>query len=640
MCGIAGIISLKTEGRVDPGAATRMAEVLAHRGPDGLGEYVDGQKSVALSFRRLSVIDLNTGMQPIANEDGSVHVVCNGEIYNFKSLRDGLSARGHRLTTAGDIEPIVHLYEQYGEKFLDHLDGFFALALYDERKMKVILAVDRMGKKPLYYTVVDGYLYFASELKSIVCVLPGLQIDKSALIDYLRFGYIPAPKTIFEQVKKILPGHRLDIPLNYHRGLLIPALPPPVRYYSPETVFFTGSYHAARSRLTTLLTDAVTKRMVADVPLGILLSGGLDSSIVTALASRHSSTPVKTFSVGFQSERYNELPLAGLVARKYKTDHTDLMVEPDLASMLDLVFSIYDEPFADSSAIPTYLICRRARKHVTVVLTGDGGDEAFYGYDRYRAMGLAKMMAQVRWGHKIIRSWFSPGSDLRSTQTRLWRFSQTLALSPAKQYSMLMRIFYEHQLDELAAPELKPFLALQPDFVTCTFDSFTEQPSSSAKANLCDFQTYLPGDLLVKIDRASMANSLEVRSPFLDRALLEFSKSLPGRYKMGLRKGKRILRDTFGHLLPPEILRAPKRGFGVPLGEWLRGPLESQMRSILGRNARIIQQNLINYETLNHLIDDHLAGHGDHSARLWSLMILEKFLSISDSARTVRPGNS
>ncbi|MFA5863712.1 MAG: asparagine synthase (glutamine-hydrolyzing) [Phycisphaerae bacterium] len=626
MCGIAGILALDANTAFDPLLARKMCDCLVHRGPDAYAEYADKTGLAILGFRRLSIIDLDTGMQPIANEDRSIHVVCNGEIYNFQSLRAELSRKGHQFTTVGDIEPVVHLYEEYGADFLNRLDGFFALALYDEKKQKLLLAVDRVGKKPIYYTTDGNCLYFASELKSIRSVLANLQIKKSSLIDYLRFGYIPAPDTAFAHVYKIPPGHKLEVHLDYQRRLKNPAVPPPTPYYHPRSSVFTENYGEAKSELTSLLTQAVSKRLIADVPLGILLSGGIDSSIVTALASMSSNIPIKTFSVGFKSELYNELPLAGLVAKKYHTDHTELIVEPEIEMMLDLVGSTYDEPFADSSAIPTYLICKRAAKFVRVVLTGDGGDEAFCGYDRYRAFAVTSLLGKLKIGKLFQWMISTPGQELRSTKTRLWRLFQTLSLPTAHQYSMMMRLFYEQQLSNLLGRQLKPELMGHPDFIAQTIDSFTHLTTPAQKANLCDYLTYLPGDLLVKIDRASMANSLETRAPLLDHALLEFAHSLPTHFKMNLYKGKTILRNTFSHLLPPELLTAPKRGFGVPLGQWLRGPLKNQMGQILNKNSQIVKGEFVDPSCLTKLSQEHLAGQFDHSARLWSLMVLEKFL--------------
>lgn len=625
MCGIAGIVSLDLNATVDAAVARRMGECLVHRGPDADAVYTDEKGLAALAFRRLSIIDLSTGMQPIGNEDKSIHVICNGEIYNFQSLREDLSKKGHRFTTAGDVEPIVHLYEAYGMRFLERLDGFFALALFDAKKRKLVLAIDRVGKKPLYYTVIDRAVYFASELKAIKAVLPNAHVNMPALADYLRFGYIPAPDTVFAGVMKLPPGHVLEINLDYQSRLQSAAVPPPVSYCPPKRARFAGSYEEAKAELTDLLTRAVGKRLIADVPLGILLSGGLDSAIVTALASRAASRPIKTFSVGFKSELYNELPLAGLVARKYRTEHTELVVTPDLESILGRVSTMYDEPFADSSAIPTALICRKAREHVTVVLTGDGGDEGFCGYDRYRGFALMRQFSRLGVGSVLRRLFPHPGPEQRSTRTRAWRFAQALSESPAKQYSMLMRIYYDEQLEALAGPELRAALAARPDFVAQMVDSFTDKAAAAEKANLCDYATYLPGDLLVKMDRASMASSLETRAPLLDHAVLEFAHALPLGYKMTRRRGKRILRDTFGHLLPPELLSAPKRGFGVPLGQWLRGPLKGQMTAILSDQSRIARSGLVAADRIAELCGQHLAGRFDHSARLWSLMVLEEF---------------
>jgi asparagine synthase (glutamine-hydrolysing) len=629
MCGIAGIISLDDRFSVDPQMVERMTQRLTHRGPDEGGLYADPTGRAVLGFRRLSIIDLATGRQPLANEDESIHLICNGEIYNFQSLRASLEREGHQFRTAGDIEPIVHLYEEHGSRFLDYLDGFFALAMFDARRRKLILAIDRVGKKPLYYAFQKGLLYFASELKAVTAIIPETSIDNTSLVDYLRLGYIPAPNTIYTGIQKLPPGHKLEIDLNYHSQLLNRDVPPPIRYYTPSPTAYEGTFDEAKSQLSDLLTRAVEKRLIADVPVGVLLSGGLDSAIVTALASKSASSPIKTFSVGFKNELYNELPLAKLVAERYKTDHTELMVEPDAEAALDLVANVYDEPFADSSAIPTYLVCQKARELVTVVLTGDGGDEAFAGYDRYRGFAITSFLSKLKMnpiGEFLSRFLTCPGPEQRSRRARAWRMIQALRVSPGMQYSLLMRLFYEDQLRRFVGPALREEFTRRPDLIAQCIDGSMAVKSPIEKANLCDVKTYLPGDLLVKMDRASMANSLEARSPMLDVAVLEFAHSLPIRFRCDRHQGKKILRSAFAPLLPPELLTAPKRGFGVPLADWLRGPLKSQMESILNPHSRLIQQGLFTPAALTRLQTEHHAGQFDHSARLWSLMVLEKFL--------------
>jgi asparagine synthase (glutamine-hydrolysing) len=623
MCGIAGIIVLNDHDIADAGLAERMADCLRHRGPDDEGLFISSDKRAALAFRRLAIIDLSTGRQPIANEDNTLHILCNGEIFNYKSLRTSLEKQNHHFTTAGDIEPILHLYEERGPQFLDALDGFFALAILDERAKKLTLAVDRYGKKPIYLGVQDGVLYFASELKAIKSVITKTCIDKNAVVDYLRFGYVPAPGTIYEKIYKLPPGHKLEIDLTR------PDLPSPTCYYRLAPDHFDGSYDHAKRILSDLFPQAVEKRLMADVPLGMLLSGGLDSSIITAIAARLVKGPIKTFSVGFKNDLYNELPLARLVASRYKTDHTEIMVSPDVEGLLELVLQIYDEPFADSSAIPTYLVCQKAREFVKVALTGDGGDEAFTGYDRYRGFAITSLLAKLKL--KPIGGFLSgfftwPGPEQRSKRARFWRMIRAMRFSQPMQYSFFMRLFYEYQLRSLAGPELKPILASHDDFVAQTLISLAEKNGAAEKANLTDIATYLPGDLLVKMDRASMAVSLETRSPMLDKAVMEFAHSLPRAYRCDRRHGKKILRDTFGELLPPELLRAPKRGFGVPMGEWLRTSLRGQMESILNPHCRLIQEGYFAQISLVRLQAEHLAGLFDHSARLWSLMVLETFL--------------
>ena len=634
MCGIAGIISLGSSIDKEIQLVAQMAELVKHRGPDEDGAYIDRDNGIALAFRRLSVIDIEKSSQPITNEDNSIKLICNGEIYNFRTLREKLINKEHRFKTAGDIEPIVHLYEQSSYDFVNQLDGFFSLAMFDANKDALILAVDRFGKKPLYYTIIDRCLYFASELKAIRPALRNIQLNKQSLIDYLRFGYIPAPETIFENVKKIPPGKMLVIRRGYYQELIECKTPPAVEYYGIDRAKYEGDdydYSSALRKVKELTYNAVEKRLVADVPVGILLSGGLDSSIITAIASRITGQRIKTFSVGFENKIYNELPLAKLTADRYNTEHTELMINisPDLDEMLESVVRIYDEPFADSSAIPMYKISQIASQYVKVALTGDGGDEAFMGYDRYRAFTITNALSKIGFRPigKIIEKFIPrPGSELRSRKTRFWRLNRALRFTPARQYSMFIRIFFEHHLENLLNDEMNKIRTERIDIVAQTLDGLCNIKSPALKANITDILTYLPGDLLVKADRASMANSLELRSPFLDYKLMEFCKSLKTSWHIDIFKGKKLMRDAFGELLADEILSAPKRGFGIPLGDWLRNELKGQMESILNKNCRLIESDLISNIQLVRIQAEHIAGMFDHSQRLWALMVLEKFL--------------
>jgi len=629
VCGIAGIISLRSGAEVDRRQLSRMTDRLAHRGPDDHGYYISPDRRIGFGFRRLSIIDPVGSNQPICNENETIWVIANGEIYNYKSLRDRLERLGHRFRTSGDIESIVHLYEQAGVDFLNQLDGFFGLALADLSARRVVLAVDRFGKKPIYYTLADGAVYFASELKAITTLGLGKALDPAAVIDFLRFGWIPAPRTVYQNIFKLVGGHFLHVHLDFHRELPLPPPMPAVRYYERSLSYFTGTYGRALDRCRSLLSEAVAKRLIADVPLGVLLSGGLDSSIVTALAAQASPEPVRTFTVGFESDLYDERPHAAMVARRFKTEHTELVLKPDVEGICELVVSTFDEPFADSSAIPTYLICRSAAEHVKVALTGDGGDEAFCGYDRYRAAAIGRFLALLGGGHvgslaaKLLPP---PGQELRSTRTRIWRLITALRYTPADRYSMFLRVFYEHQLASLLGPELKGTLGFVPDFVAQAFDGCTALKSVVMRANHADYVSYLPYDLLVKADRSSMANGLEIRSPFLDHRLVEFAASLPLRWRTGLRRGKRILRDAFRDLVPGEILRSAKAGFGVPVGTWLRGPMRPEMESKLSPKSRLVTLGFVDGAALVHLQREHLAGTFDHGQRLWALMVLEHFL--------------
>ncbi|MFO0838963.1 MAG: asparagine synthase (glutamine-hydrolyzing) [Phycisphaerae bacterium] len=620
MCGIAGVLNLSPDARLDAEALRRMAGQLVHRGPDAEGYYEDPQGRCGLAFRRLAVIDLQTGNQPVANEDGTVWVVLNGEIYNYRALRDELIARGHQLRSHSDTEVIVHLYEELGEECFQRLAGMFAIAIWDQTRARLVLARDRVGKKPLCYARLGGQLAFASELKAILAIRTAgaPRIDVQSLHRYLLFQYTPAPNSIYRDVRKVPPGSVVSFSAGDS------ADPTPRSFWRPPTpAEFSGTYEEALARLSELLTRAVEKRLIADVPLGAFLSGGLDSSIVVALMRRLGVSPLRTFSVGFADPRYDESSHARRVARHFQTEHHEQIVRPQAREVLDTLVFHYDEPFADSSAIPTYYVARHTRAHVTVALTGDGGDESFAGYDRYRAL---RLLARCDRFPAALRSAmtraaeFVPHARAKSFGNRLHRLLTPLALPPARRYLSWVSVFSPDQLLAGYRPQFREQLDFE-EPLRWFDETFAAAGDGGAhSAVLADFRGYLPYDLLTKVDIASMACSLECRSPFLDHELIEFALSLPLRWRMR----KRILRDFAAPLLPAEVLTRPKMGFGVPVGEWFRRELrELLVQNVLGPAS--LSRRLFNADWLERLAQDHLAARANHEHRLWALFMLERW---------------
>jgi asparagine synthase (glutamine-hydrolysing) len=621
MCGIAGILSLSSTQRVTLDSLRTMAAALVHRGPDDEGFHLDPLSRCGLAFRRLSIIDLATGAQPMSNESGDVWVIFNGEIYNFRELRDELVRRGHRFRTRADSEVIVHLYEEVGVDCFAKLAGMFAVALWDQRAGRLILARDRFGKKPLTYAIFDNRLYFASEAKAILS-LPDAprEIDSQSIHRYLIFQYIPAPHSIYRGFAKVPPGCSLAFDAAQSPQA------DPTRYWTlPTAGWFDGSYDDARARLGELLTQAVEKRLIADVPLGAFLSGGIDSSIVVGLMRRLGVSPLRTFSIGFADARYDESRFAREVASRFQTEHHEHIVTPQAREILDTLAYHYDEPFADSSAIPTFYLSRYTRQSVTVALTGDAGDECFAGYDRYRAAALS---ARFDWLPQLARSTLAAAGRLlphgrpKSMSNRAYRFLSALSQSPARRYLAWVCVFTPEQLDAGYRPEFRERLvAAQP---LAWFDALftTVAPPAAAQANVADVLAYLPYDLLTKVDIASMAAGLECRSPYLDHELVAFALSLPLDWKLDARGGKRILKDWAADLLPHEIIHRPKMGFGVPVGEWFRNELRNLLTERLTAPDALCSR-IFRRPWLNALLDEHLSGRATHEHRLWALLMLE-----------------
>ncbi|MBI2823383.1 MAG: asparagine synthase (glutamine-hydrolyzing) [Planctomycetia bacterium] len=630
MCGITGAVWTDPARAIEHETLVRMTDAVRHRGPDEEGSYasqVEAQRfpgmsvGVALGHRRLSIIDLAGGQQPMANEDQTVWIVFGGEIYNFRDLRRRLDGTGHRFRTHSDTETLVHLYEDEGVGFLEHVEGMFALAIWDARQAQLVLARDRLGKKPLVYRHETGRLLFASELKSLLEVpeVPR-DIDPSAVDEYLAYGYVPHPNTIFRGIRKLPPAHYAV----YRDGELSMGC-----YWRPDftrQIDRTAADYSAD--LKELLTAAVAKRLQSDVPLGAFLSGGIDSSIVVALMQQLSSERVKTFSIGFPVAAYDETSYAREVARHLGTEHHEERVEPDGVAILPKLVWHYDEPFSDSSAIPTYYVSQMTRRHVTVALSGDGGDELFAGYTRYLAVQMAagldrlppamrRVLAARLWQH------LPSGRRQSSLARRFKRFAEGLGQSPERRYFDWISTFNETQRATLYADD---FLAELPDsdpfdFLRTAFARMGERDPVTA-ASLVDLVTYLPCDLMTKVDIASMANSLECRAPFLDHHVVELAAAMPLALKLRRGRGKRILLETFGHLLPRSLLSRSKMGFGVPLAHWFRHELRDFARDVLLDSATL-GRGYFRPEAVERLVEDHCAGRFDHGYRLWSLLFFE-----------------
>ena len=591
-------------GAVNPDQLAVMSATLVHRGPDSDGTFADG--SAGLAARRLAIIDLATGDQPIANENGRVTVVQNGEIYNYRELRHELERVGHRFSTSGDTEVLVHLYEEHGERFAERLRGMFAVALWDSERNRLVLARDRFGIKPLYYREAGDELAFASELRA----LPRGEIDLDALEAFLSFNSVPGPLTIFRDVQKLQPGHVLTWE-NGRSELIQYARPAPVRASEVRGEEEAELVEELRARLR----DSVRAHLVSDVPVGVLLSGGIDSSMLAALAAEEASEPLRTFSIGFEERSFDELADARLVAERYGTQHRELVLRPDAALLLPALAEAFDEPFADSSALPTYLVSQLAAEDVKVALSGEGGDELFGGYYTYAADLLAQ---RTGWTAPLLRPLVErlPSSSARASfDYRAKRFVRAAHLPPLERHHGWKEIFSPDARAELTGRQsgFDPVELLRARFAE------TEGAELLARLQDVDLGTYLVDDLLVKTDRASMAHSLEARVPFLDPVVTNFALALPSRHKVrGLRK-KVLLRKAAAPLVPPELLRRRKRGFSIPAAAWLRGELEPFARDTLSAD-RLRSQGFFRPEAVTRLIDDHVAGREDLSRQLWGLL--------------------
>ncbi len=625
MCGIAGLFDLRGKRDFDRALVERMNQVQFHRGPDEGGTHFE--PGVALAHRRLSIIDLSTGQQPLFNEDGSVAVVFNGEIYNYQELVPELQALGHVFHTRSDTEVIVHAWEAWGEDCVQRFRGMFAFALFDRNRDTFFMARDRLGVKPLFYAELpDGTMAFGSELK-VLMQHPALdkRLDPHAVEEYFALGYVAEPRTIYEGARKLGPGELLTI----RRG---EALPVPRRFWDVRfTLDNPLSLQDATTELTARLQESIRLRMISEVPLGAFLSGGVDSSAVVALMAGLSDKPVNTCSIAFDDPAFNESEFADMVAQRYRTDHHVETVASDDFDLIDTLATLYDEPYADSSAMPTYRVCQLARKHVTVALSGDGGDESFAGYRRYRMhlmeeklrgimpLGmrqplfglLGRLYPKADWAPRVFRAKTTFQALARDS---VQAYFHSVSLLRDDMRTSLFSSDFRRQLGGYEAVEVFRRHAVQ---------AGTDDPL--ALVQYLDLKTYLVGDINTKVDRASMAHSLEVREPLMDHELVEWLATLPSGLKIDGQQGKYLFKKAMEPLLPNDVLYRPKMGFAVPLARWFRGPLKQKVRdAVLGET--LAASGIFQPAYLQHLVDTHQSGRRDYSTPLWTLLMFEAFL--------------
>ena len=621
MCGIAGFVGWRVDCSESERLLEQMCGAVAHRGPDNEGHF--SAPGVGLGMRRLSIIDVAGGMQPISNESGDVTIVFNGEIYNHRTLRRQLIDSGHQFATHSDTETIVHMYEEKGSGCVDDLRGMFGIALWDAQRQSLLLARDRLGIKPLYYWITDDGLAFCSELRSLLALdrFPR-DIDRLAVARYLALGYVPDPMSIFRGVRKLPPGHILT--WDARNGARVERYWNPVR---PENSALDET--EAVGELQRLLMEVVGSHLESEVPLGAFLSGGIDSSTVVACMARQMDRPVKTFSIGFEEAGFNEAPDAAIVAAALGTEHTEFIVRPDADRLIEDVARIFDEPFADSSALPTLLVSQLARQHVTVSLSGDGGDELFGGYTRYTDMSrrmelrpAALRRAVGAFARRMPHS--SPGRNrlLDLSRQRHGRYTTTMAAALPLQDGGFARA-------NLAAEAGDFEDLLRPLFEESAIRDFPTQMM------LADIMSYLPGDILTKVDRTTMATSLEARVPLLDHKLVEFAVSLPSGLKMRDGTGKWLLRRAVTDLVPPHVLQKPKKGFSLPIGRWFRGELRHRVDALCQANGRI--NEYVDPNAVRRLASEHLSGRRDHSGIIWRLIVLDLWFGFLEAGELAQP---
>lgn len=618
MCGICGIFEFHRRDPIPEAVVRRMNDTIVHRGPDDEGIYVS--EGIGFGFRRLSIIDLSGGHQPISNEDGRIWVMLNGEIYNYPELRQDLIARGHQFRTRSDTESIVHLYEEYGEDCFGRLRGMFAIALWDSRERKLLLARDRVGKKPLFYARDNKRIVFGSELKALLAAngMPRA-IDKEALADYFSFGYVPAPKTIYAAVRKVLPGHYLVVSEKEFR----------------ETSYWDLSFGNIENRseeewaeiLRHQICEATRVRLMSDVPLGAFLSGGVDSSSVVAMMTHLMKRPVTTCSIGFEDKEYDEAGFARQIAQQFKSEHHEETVRPSAVEILDKLVWHYDEPFADSSAIPTYYVSKVARNHVTVALGGDGGDESFTGYrrymlDHYENRLRQRVPASVR-SHVFgpLGKWY----PALAWAPRIFRGKatfQSLARTPLEGYFNSISYFRPGEKQHLFTRDFSKNLGGYDSLEVLRYHyDRAGTDDLLSRIQYVDIKTYLPDDILAKVDRASMAVSLEVRAPLLDHHLLELAARIPSSLKLRGRTGKYIFKKAMSSALPDGILNRKKMGFAIPLGRWFRNELKDVAYSTLFDST----DGILDPGFLKKIWNQHQRGHYDRSQHLWAVLMFRKW---------------
>lgn len=625
MCGIAGWINLKQSNSTDHTEAVlhSMCETILHRGPNSEGLWLDD--TVALGMRRLSIIDLHTGDQPVFNENKSVIVMMNGELYNYREVREELEKKGHKFVTKSDTEILPHLYDEYGEALLDHVNGMFAFSLWDTRKKKLIVARDRFGEKPLYYGIFDGKLLWASEPKAILAhpaVKPELNLD--ALRRYLSYDYVPAPHSIYKGISKLPAAHVMVV----ENGEVRTRRYWDMKWDSTAEAQRRGGLRERADELRDLLSDAVRMRLVADVPLGVLLSGGIDSSTVAAFANQHATETVKTFSIGFTEDSFDESKYARQVARHLGTDHhEEILSVAKAAELIEEIGTWLDEPLSDGSLIPTFLLSRFVRKHVTVALGGDGGDELFAGYPMYYGHKVAEMYKKVpgfvRSGliEPVVRSLPVSTKNL-SFEYRAKRFVRSSNYDTITRHHSWFGSFTLDEQQQLLSPEVLShsngdiYADARELLKLCDARNEIEQ------MQFLDINFYMAEDILTKVDRAAMSVSLETRAPFLDPRVGEFAASLPLEYKLRGSEGKFILKRAVEGLLPADILYRPKKGFGIPIAEWLKGQLNPLMHDLLDKK-RLDEQGLFNSGYVQTLITEHENGTASHHKQLWTLLVFQ-----------------
>lgn len=612
MCGIVGVKYSDSGRSVSTAVIEQMCKVIHHRGPDEWGMWVD--ESVGIGMKRLRIIDLAGGRQPMAIDSGRFRIVFNGEIYNYLELRKDLEKRGCRFTTHSDTESILHLYAEYGRDCVQHLRGMFAFAIWDDQEKCLFLARDRFGKKPLHYHFDNETFLFGSEIKSLL-QHPGIdaKVNRKAIVNYLAYGYVPDPDTMFTGIKKLLPGHTLiwkdgEIVMQPYWDL----------QFDPDQDERDEKWYLEET--DRLLHEAVKCRLISDVPLGAFLSGGIDSSLVVAMMARQMGEPVKTFSIGFEDEKFNELQYARLVAKRYSTDHHEEIVKPDAEEVLTKLILMFDEPFADSSAIPTYYVSRMARKHVTVALSGDGGDEIFAGYGRYLDSRLAERLDHVPliFRRMILGSL----STLLPEGLKGVKTMRYLSVDQDERYIQKMTKDLSARYQDVFSSELQTLSGEGPaGFLTSYLDEAGQVDAVSRRQYL-DIKGYLVGDILTKVDRTSMLVSLETRAPLLDHKLAEFAATLPVSLKIKNREPKYVLKKLAQRYLPAELIDRPKMGFAIPLANWINNEwFDMSQELVLGERA--VRRNNFQTSYLRWLMSEHRSGRRDHCHTIWALMVLE-----------------